>query len=202
MRNALLLLAMFALPFSCTPEKKKAVVQNNKLVAIHGVVVRAVTELDAAKKDNTQFVQQLENTIKVVKNQSKEASELKVLSKLTEVKAQLEKSLKELDQGYSEVVDLYKNEKMAEAKARLETVEKAFQANTRALQELQSKVAKEYDIPIAEAPAPKPADMPADKPVDTPAPAPADRPVDAAPAPAPADRPVDAPVDAPVDTPM
>jgi len=190
MRNAFLFYLLFAFPFACTPEKHKAASQNNKLVAIHGEVVKAVTELDAAKKDNTKFVQQLENTIKVIKNQSKELSAVSVLSKLAEVKGQLEKSLRELEQGYSEVVDLYKNEKMAEAKTKLEAVEKAFQGNTQTLQEFQSKVAREYDIPIAAPPAPMAAAVPAADgpiaPVDAPVPAPAaDMPADA-PAPAPA----------------
>ncbi|MBU1244071.1 hypothetical protein KKD52_06845 [Myxococcota bacterium] len=216
MRNAFLYLLLFAIPFACTPEKHKAASQNNKLVAIHGEVVRAVTELDAAKKDNTKFVQQLENTIKVIKNQSKELNGIPVLSKLADVKGQLEKSLRELEQGYSEVVDLYKNEKLAEAKARLEVVEKAFQGNTQVLQDLQAKVAKEYDIPIAAPPpavaAPAPAavapaaDMPADAPVPAPAvdaptaDMPADAPAPAVVAPA-ADMPADAPAPAPAPSP-
>jgi len=214
MRNAFLCLLLFAIPFACTPEKHKAASQNNKLVAIHGEVVRAVTELDAAKKDNTKFVQQLENTIKVIKNQSKELNGISVLSKLADVKGQLEKSLRELEQGYSEVVDLYKNEKRAEAKTRLEVVEKAFQGNTQVLQDLQAKVAKEYDIPIAAPPpaaaAPAPAnavpagDMPADAPAgDMPADAPAgDMPADAPAGDMPADAPAPAPAPAPTDMTM
>ena len=179
MKYAWFVLALFLLP-ACTTEKHKAAAQNNKLVAIHGEVVKAVTELDAAKKDNAKFVAQLENTIKVIKNQSKELAGMKVLSKLQDVKAQLETGLSDLEKGYSEVLDLFKNEKYAEAKTRLEAVEKAFQNATRRLQELQAQVARAYDIPITEPPAPAApaapgadmgaADMPAEPAADMPAP--------------------------------
>lgn len=146
-------LLSFVLTIACTPEKNKAAVQNNKLVTIHGQVVKSVTELDAAKRDNAKFLPQLNKTIGVIQEQTKELDKQSVLPKLTEVKDQLDRSLKELSTGYAEVEDLYKNEKIAEAKTKLETVEKAFQANTAILQQLQAKVAREYDIPIA-APAP------------------------------------------------
>lgn len=156
--------AMVVLLVSCTTEKHKAATQNNKLVAVHGEVVKAITELDAAKKDNARFVTQLENTIKVIKNQNKELAGIQVLSKLQEVKTQLETGLTELEKGYSEVLELFKNEKYAEAKTRLEAVEKGFQEATRRLQELQTQVARTYDIPITEPPIPSTppaADMPA-----------------------------------------
>ena len=195
MRNALYFCLLFAFPFACTPEKHKAASQNNQLVAIHGEVVKALSELDASKKDNVKFVEKLESTINIIKKKSGELSKLSVLSKLTEVKDQLAKSLGDLETGYSEVLDLYKNEKPAEARTRMEAVEKTFQNNTQVLQEMQARVAKAYDIPIASpsaamtpdtamtAPAEAPADMPA-----APAEAPADMP--AAPAEAPADMPV------------
>ncbi len=177
MRYAWLFLVMFVLP-ACSTEKHKAAAQNNRLVAIHGEVVRAVTELDVTKKDNARFVTQLENTIKVIKNQNKELAAVKVLPRLQEVKSLLETGLSDLEKGYGEVLELFKNEKYAEAKTRLEAVEKGFQETTRRLQELQAQVAKSYDIPVTEpapvspaADMPAPADMPAEPAADMPAPA-------------------------------